>query len=108
VLKPSDYVKWQYEHAILDDGEVDSYQNYFGAWHDMDLYTGQKGNDWQDQVYGRTGKVSSHDLSVRGGTEKFMYSLNYARFDEKAIMIGSDYQRDNLSLKLNNKPHDKI
>lgn len=110
VLNPGDYVKWQYEHAVLDDGEdkLESYEDYFGLWQDMDLYSGQKGNNWQKQVYGRTGNVASHDLSLRGGTDKFSYSLNYARFDEKAIMVGSDYQRDNLSLKLNNKPHDKI
>ncbi len=107
VLGPEDYVNWQYEYAVLRDN-LSSYENFFGAYQDRDLYAGQRGNDWQKQVYGRTGKVFSHDLSFRGGTDKFSYSVNYAHFDEKAIMIGSDYQRNNITLKLNNKATDKI
>lgn len=107
VLDPEDYVRWQYEFAVLDD-DIPSYEEYFGPYQDIDLYTGLKGNNWQKQVYGRTGKVFSHDLSVRGGTEQFNYSVNYANFTEKAIMVGSDYDRNNLTMKLNNKPNDKI
>ncbi len=107
VLAPEDYVKWQYEYAMLRDNPT-SYETYFGIYEDMDLYNGLKGNDWQRQVYGRTGKVFSNDLSVRGGDAKFNYSMNYARFQEKAIMIGSDFKRDNITVKMNSKPNDKI
>jgi len=107
VLSPEDYVKWQYEYAQLED-DLPSYEDFFGLYQDRDLFNGQRANDWQRQVYGRTGKVFSHDLSVRGGTDKFSYSVNYARFQEKAIMINSDFVRNNITLKLNNKPSDKI
>lgn len=109
-LSPEDYVNWQYEYAVLDNGidKLDSYTKYFGAWKDRDMYAGQIGNNWQQQVYGRTGQVFNHDLSIRGGSEKLMYSLNYAHIDEKAIMVGSDFKRDNVSLKFNNKPNDKF
>lgn len=109
VLSPEDYTKWQYEYAMLDDpDDISSYEDYFGLFSDLDLYAGQKRNDWQRQVYGRTGTVFSNDMNVRGGTEKFNFSVNYARFQEKAIMIGSDFKRDNITLKLNSKPNDKI
>ena len=110
VLEPEDYVNWQYEYAVLEDGldELESYTDYFGNYQDIDAFNGKKGNVWQDQVYGRTGEVFSHDLSVRGGTEKLMYSFSYSHFNEKAIMIGSDFKRDNVSLKLNSKPNDKV
>lgn len=107
VLSPEDYVKWQYEYALLED-DLASYEDYFGSWQDQDLYAGMPGNNWQEQVYGRTGTVSSNDLSIRGGADKFTYSANYARFSEKAIMIGSDYTRNNVTLKLNHKPIDKV
>ncbi|MFA5328235.1 MAG: TonB-dependent receptor [Prolixibacteraceae bacterium] len=109
-LNPEDYVKWQYEYAVLDNGidKLDSYEKYFGAYQDRDMYSGQVGNNWQDQVYGRTGQVFNHDLSIRGGSEKTMYSLNYAHIDEKAIMVGSDYKRDNIALKFNNNPNGKV
>ena len=109
VLSPEDYVKWEHEYATLRFGtDLSSYENFFGAYQDQDLYAGMEGNDWQKQVYGRTGTVVSNDISVRGGSEKVMYSFNYARYDEKAIMVGSDFVRNNITLKLNSKPIDKI
>jgi TonB-linked SusC/RagA family outer membrane protein len=109
VLAPQDYVKWQYEYAMMrNEDDISSFENFFGTFQDIDLYSGLPANDWQRQIYGRTGKVFSNDLSVRGGTEKFNYSINYARFQESAIMIGSDFVRDNITVRLNNKPTDKI
>ncbi|MBT1710027.1 TonB-dependent receptor [Fulvivirgaceae bacterium PWU5] len=110
VLPVEDYVKWQYEYAVLDNdpGELESYEDYFGTWADRDLFTGMKGNNWQEQVYGRTGHVFSHDVSVRGGGDKFSYSANYALYDEKAIMIGSDFRRNNLTMKFNSKPAEPV
>lgn len=110
VLDPYDYVKWQYEHAVMDNSidQLESYERFFGRYDDIDLFAGQPGNDWQKQVYGRTGYVFNNDLSIRGGSEKFSYSVNYARFKERAIMVGSDFERNNLTLKLNNKPSEKI
>ncbi len=110
VLDVEDYVNWQYEYAVLDNGidELNSYEKYYGSWQDKDLYAGQTGNNWQKQVYGRMGEVFNHDLSIRGGTEKMSYSFNYAHINEKAIMVGSDFKRDNLSFKLNHNPVDKV
>ncbi len=87
VLSPADYVKWQYELASLQDGEdLSSYENYFGTYQDMDLYDNVKGNDWQDQVYGRTGHTFNHSLSVNGGGEKTNYAFNYSYMDDKAAV----------------------
>jgi len=110
VLDVEDYVRWQYEYAVLEDGmdELDSYEKFFGSYQDIDLFSGLQGNNWQKQVYGRTGNVFNHDLSIRGGSEKFMYALSYARIDDKAIMVGSGFERNNVSLKLDNKPNDDV
>ncbi|SEO44454.1 TonB-linked outer membrane protein, SusC/RagA family [Flavobacterium sp. CF108] len=109
VTAPEDYVKWQYEYALLKDNtDLSSYEKYFGSWQDYDMYKGMKGNDWQRQVFGRTGEVQSRDLSIRGGSDKMNYNFNYAHYDEKAIMNGSDFNRNNLSLALNSKASDKV
>ncbi len=107
VLSAEDYVKWQYEYALLKK-DVSTYEKYFGAWQDRDLYNGIKGDDWQKQVFGRTGEVQSRDLGIRGGSDKINYNFNYAHYDEKAIMLGSDFNRNNISLSLNSKASDKI
>lgn len=109
VLDPADFVAWQYEYAMLrNQTDLSSYENIFGGYTDIDQYNGLVGNNWQKQIYGRTGETHSQDLGIRGGTDKFNYNFNYARFDEKAIQIGSAFLRNNLSLKLNNKVNDKI
>jgi TonB-linked SusC/RagA family outer membrane protein len=110
VLTPQDFVKWQREYSQLrfDADDQGYYEDYFGTWEDRDLFDGLSGNDWQKQVYGRTGTVNSQDISLRGGSDKFSYSINYALYDEKAIMIGSDFRRNNFTLRLNNKANDKI
>lgn len=114
VLPVDDFVKWQYEYALLSQTDKtilsnpNSYTKYFGNWQDRDLYNGVKGTDWQKQIYGRRGEVNSRDLGIRGGSEKLSYNFNYAYYDEKAIMVGSDFKRNNLSLALKNKASDKI
>jgi TonB-linked SusC/RagA family outer membrane protein len=107
VLSPTDFTKWQYEYAVLAN-DIPSYEQYFGTWQDRDLFSGYSGINWQKQIFGRTGTVNSNDLSVRGGADKFNYSFNYARFDDKAIMLGSDFARNNATLSLKSKPTDKV
>ena len=105
VLSPYDYAKWQYELALLkNENDLSSYTQYFGEYQDMDLYKGVEGNDWQDIVYGRTGHTFNHNINITGGTDQVKYAFSYAHMNDKAIQIGSDYKRDNFSLKLNTKP----
>jgi len=110
VQSPEDFVKWQYEYALLRNGmdNLDSYEDIFGLWQDYDLYVGQKGTNWQKQIYGRMGETESRDLAIRGGSDKLSYNFNYALYDEKAIMVGSDFRRNNLSLALKSKASDKV
>lgn len=107
VLNPEDYAKWQYEYALLKDtpGATSSYSKYFAPYK---TYAGQSGTNWQKEIYGRTGQTQNHDLSIRGGDEKLSYSLNFAHYDEKAIMQGSEFARNNLSLNLKSKAGEKI
>lgn len=106
VLSASDYAKWQYELALLKNNgkDLSSYENFFGKYADIDLYNGIAENDWQDLTFGRTGNTFNHNLSITGGSDKVKYSFNYAHMNDKAIMEGSNFKRDNFSLKLNTKP----
>lgn len=102
VLGARDYANWQYELASLK-GSVNNYTKVFGNYQDIDLYDNIATNDWQDQIYGRTGFTFNHNLSVSGGTEKIKYSASYSHINDKAIMQSSKFKRDNLSLKLQHK-----
>jgi TonB-linked SusC/RagA family outer membrane protein len=108
VLDVADYVKWQYELAMLynngDVSKIDHYTDKFGNYQDMDLYSNIEGNDWQDLAYGRTGNTFNHNININGGTDNVKYAFSYAHMNDKAIMVGSSFKRDNFSLKLNTKP----
>jgi TonB-dependent starch-binding outer membrane protein SusC len=111
VLSPEDYVKYQYELAALRDDDDPSgdeinkrYIPCFGSYEDIDQYSGLVGNDWQSQIFGRTGTAFNNNLNIRGGTEKMNFFFSYANVNDKAIMIGSDFKRNNLNLKLQSKP----
>jgi len=108
VLTPQDFVKYQYELAALRDKVDVNYEPYYGKYEDIDQYNGMVGNDWQDQIFGRIGTAYNNNLSIRGGNNTINYSISYANIQDKAIMLGSDFSRDNLSLKLNSNPSKKI
>jgi hypothetical protein len=84
------------------------YISFFGNYQDMDLYQNAPANDWQDLTFGRTGTSFNQSLSITGGSESMRYSFNFSHVDDKAIMQKSNFKRDNLSLKLNNKVNEKI
>jgi len=48
--------------------------------------------NWQDLFY-RTGAVTSHDLGVSGGTEKGNYNFGVGYLKDEAIIPGQDYSR---------------
>lgn len=113
VLQPDDFIKWQYEYALITSSPTASnpgasFEKYYGLWQDRAQYDGVKGTNWQKEVFGRLGKVQNHDLGIRGGSEKINYNFNYASYQEDAIMIGSDYKRNNLSLSLKSKASEKV
>ena len=109
MLSPYDYATWQYELAALQGNDaLKNYNTYFGNYQDLDLYRNVPYNDWQDLTFGRTGTSMNHSLSLNGGSDKMTYAFNFSHLSDKAIMEGSDYRRNSMSLKLNNKATNRI
>ncbi len=107
-LSTSEYVKYQYELAAIQKKIDQNYIPYFGLFQDIDLYDDVQGNDWVEQVFGRTGSVFSQSVSISGGSDNFKINANYTGVKDKAIMIGSDFKRNNLSLKTTYTPTKKL
>ena len=103
VMDSENFVKFQYELGSLRNNLSDVYNSYFGTFDDMDMFFGLPTNDWVDAVFGRTGNTWNADFSVSGSGENYNWTVGYAHLGEKAIMMGSDYTRDNLSFKSNFK-----
>ncbi len=104
VLTPYQFAQKQYERAVWNNAIPGDYETYFGSFNDMNLYNDMNATNWQKQTFGRTGFTQNHNVSLSGGKKKLTFNVNYSHIDDKAIMVLSDYHRDNISAKINAKP----
>ncbi|PWA06219.1 SusC/RagA family TonB-linked outer membrane protein [Flavobacterium psychrotolerans] len=56
------------------------------------------GHDWQSALF-RNAPVQNHQLTFSGGDDRSRYAVSTALFDQKGIVIGSDFKR--ISLRAN-------
>ena len=63
--------------------------NYFT---DAQIAADGNGYNWQDAAL-RTGSVQNHDLSITGGDDKSRYLISGNYFDQKGVVVNSDFQR---------------
>ncbi len=126
MLDTEDFIRLQYENAYLSKGAANRHTN-FNAFFDpkyavnkdkddmmsvgeiINFWTNPTSEeymttDWQDRTFGNKGLNSNHNFSFNGGNKKVKFSLTYNRIDDEGIMYSSDYDRNNLSAKLNYKP----
>ncbi|MFD2891667.1 SusC/RagA family TonB-linked outer membrane protein [Flavobacterium chuncheonense] len=66
----------------------------------------QTNTDWSD-VFFRTGKTVSHELSVNGGNEKTRFYNSLSYFDQEGIAERSNLQRFTFRANLDSKVSDK-
>ena len=92
VLSPYEYVRYQLENGVTSK---------YGEYDDLDIWKSVKGNDWQDDLFGRTGLQQIYNLSVSGGSKDTKFNVSYSRTDDKSILVGSDFTKDNVNAKLN-------
>lgn len=57
-----------------------------------------KGTDWQDELY-QHALMTSHNLSITGGSDKTTYAISAGYLDQDGIALGSSFRR--LSLRGN-------
>ncbi|TLX76223.1 TonB-dependent receptor [Labilibacter sediminis] len=60
---------------------------------------GLTNTDWQDEIF-RTAPLTKHTLSFSGGSENVKYFISGNYFDQKGIIINSDYKRYGARLNL--------
>lgn len=90
-LSPYDFAMYQYELGNFE----------YGNFNDMEVWKSVEGNDYQDEVFGRTGNQKQYNVNVSGGTKDVKYNISYSHNDEKSVMIGSGYAKDNVNAKIN-------
>jgi TonB-linked SusC/RagA family outer membrane protein len=108
VLKPYDYVLYQYQRY---NGSVDdraAFQTRYGRWEDLDIYKNVPFVDWQDRVFGRDALSQTHNLNLTGGTKNTTFNLTLNHADEEGIMLESGYRRSLASFKFDHRVTDRF
>lgn len=91
VLSPYDYAYYQYELGSTD----------YGTYNDLEIWKSIEGRDYQDEIFGRTGNQTQYNVNVSGGSKEVKFNVSYAHNDEKSIMYGSGFNKDNINAKIN-------
>jgi TonB-dependent starch-binding outer membrane protein SusC len=100
VLSPYEYVVYQSERSRGSSTDSTTFTKNFGTtWDTLSNYQNIDPVNWQDQVFGRTGITTTHNVSASGGTKKLTYNFGYTYNDDKAIVINSSYKRHLLNFK---------
>lgn len=108
VLDPYEYVFYQYERAQGNSTTEKSFASRFGSFQDIDLYKDAPFVNWQEQLFGRNAAMQTHNVSVSGGDAKTQFNLSLTENATKAVMVGSDYNRQLLNFQLKHKISDYV
>ena len=96
------YVCWQAMPGKLDVMNVQQYAQHYkditdagikpasSTWIRGDLMG--EGTDWQDELY-RKALMTSHNVSMSGGSKEMTYAISAGYLDQDGIAIGSSFRR---------------
>lgn len=109
VMKPYDFVKYQYERALLNgSSELGTFTSNYGTFADLELYKSAPFIDWQEQVFGRNALMQSHNVSLTGGNDITKYNLSITSNGEQGVQLLSDFNRKIVNFKFDQKITDKL
>lgn len=106
VLDPYDYVFYQSERSRGSSTDSLAFLKNFGGYSGFDSllkYKDVTPIDWQKEIFGQTGIMTTQNLSVSGGNNKLTYNLGYTYNNDKAIVLNSKYTRHLINLKTDYK-----
>ena len=100
VMKPYDFVMYQYERSRASQSERDGFLNTYGIFEDIELYKNAPFVDWQEQNMGRNAMMQTHNVSLAGGNTSTKYNLSLTSNAEDGVLRNSDFNRKLANFKL--------
>ncbi|MEO8111889.1 MAG: TonB-dependent receptor [Ginsengibacter sp.] len=108
VLSPYEFVLYQYERSRGSSQNEKSFLDTYGTWDDLSLYKQAPFVDWQDQVFGRSAFIQTHNVSIAGGGDKTQFNLSLTDNSNEAVMLNSDYNRKLVNFRLTHEVSSKL
>ncbi|RKR14555.1 TonB-linked SusC/RagA family outer membrane protein [Maribacter vaceletii] len=110
LLNGQEFVDWRNEYNPWDPTSNEpvnsAYRDQFG--NDLSLNDPRVIlTDWQDEAT-RTAVTKNYSLSLTGGSENNSYSASFSYLDQEGIVLNTNFERYNASLRLDQNISDKI
>jgi TonB-dependent starch-binding outer membrane protein SusC len=100
VLSPYDFIVYQSERSRGTAADSISFANNYGTtWDTLSNYRNQKAVDWQEEVFGNTGFLTTQNVTAAGGSNKITYNFGYTYNEDKAVVLNSLFRRHLLNFK---------
>lgn len=98
VMKPYDFVVYQWERAMFT-GDTSAIWGYSRRFDSLQVYKNVPFVDWQEEMFGRSALMQTHNVGLNGGKEGTTYNLSLTSNKEEGIMRGSDFDRKLVTFK---------
>lgn len=108
VMDPYEFVMIQYEFERQRNSNPTAFFNRYGRANELYIYQGNKGVDWQDEIFGTNPVAKYMDFSMNGGNENTKYKFAYINQDQPGVLLGTGLKQNNLNLIMNTKLSDKF
>ena len=103
------YVMSNYEYAVLrGDKAVQSFEEMFGVYDDLDIYKSIDAIDWQEDMFGADVLSTQQNVSLNGGNDKTKFSLSGTYDYNGGLMPNNDYSRFSVNFKLDHEINKKL
>ena len=93
VMKPYDFVSYQYERSRGSSTGEDGFLSTYGHYEDLENYKQVPFVDWQDKTFGRSAKMSTNNVSITGGSAASQFSLSVTENKQEGVMLYSGFDR---------------
>ena len=108
VMDPYEFVMMQYEYERQRNSNPTAFFNRYGRANELYIYQGDKGVDWQDEIFGTNPIAKYFDFSMNGGSEHTKYKFAIINQDQPGVLLGTGLKQTNLNLMMNTKLSDKF
>jgi len=108
VMDPYEYVMLQYENARKSSSNPTAFYNMYGKASELYIYKGNKGTDWQDEIFGSNPIAKYTDINVNGGSEKTKFKFTFVNQDQPGALVGTGLRQNYVYLILNSKLTDNL
>ena len=108
VMRPYDFVKYQYERTRGSEADRNGFLNAYGFFEDLELYKNAPFVDWQEQNMGRNAMMQTHNVSLTGGDAKTTFNISLTSNKEDGVLLNSDFDRKLANIKIDHTVNDKL